>query len=422
MAKKKKIKKKRSFNKRSLIKEIMKVFRLNPKKTFNYRQLSKEIGIKENSIKELIIAVLYDLQEQEKLILISPGKYRYKKNHSFIEGVADVTTRGNAYVRIEEMEQDIFIRDKYLLNAISGDFVKVSLFSTFKKRKPEGEITEIIKRNKTQLVGVVRFSEKAAFVLINDPRIHFDVFLPNQERKKVKDGQQIVVNITDWGNKTTKPTGEVLTVLGYPGEHTVEIHSILAEHELPSEFSDAIEEAAQAIPTEISKDEIVKRKDFRKVCTFTIDPHDAKDFDDAISIQQLKNGNWEIGIHIADVSYYVQPNDIIDTEAQERATSVYLVDRVIPMLPEVLSNKLCSLRAQEEKLCFSAVFELNETGIIKSEWFGRTVILSDHRFTYEEAQDIIEKQKGLFSNELTILNSLSKKMRSKRMDSSLWLS
>lgn len=417
MAKKKKIKKKRSFNKRSLIKEIMKVFRLNPKKTFNYRQLSKEIGIKENSIKELIVAVLYDLQEQEKLILISPGKYRYKKSHSFIEGVADVTTRGNAYVRVEEMEQDIFIRDKYLLNAISGDFVKVSLFSTFKKRKPEGEITEIIKRNKTQLVGVVHFSEKAAFVLINDPRIHFDVFLPNQERKKVKDGQQIVVNITDWGNKTTKPTGEVLTVLGYPGEHAVEIHSILAEHELPSEFSDAIEEAAQAIPTEISKDEIVKRKDFRKVCTFTIDPHDAKDFDDAISIQQLKNGNWEIGIHIADVSYYVQPNDIIDTEAQERATSVYLVDRVIPMLPEVLSNKLCSLRPQEEKLCFSAVFELNETGIIKSEWFGRTVILSDHRFTYEEAQDIIEKQKGLFSNELTILNSLSKKMRSKRMDS-----
>ena len=184
MAKKKKTKKKRSFNKRSLIKEIMKVFRLNPKKAFNYRQLSKEIGIKEKSIKELIVAVLYDLQEQEKLILISPGKYKYKKNLSFIEGVVDVTTSGNAYVRVEEMEQDIFIKDKHLLNAISGDIVKVSLFSIFKKRKPEGEITEIIKRNKTQLVGVVRFSEKAAFVLINDPRIHFDVFLPNQERKK----------------------------------------------------------------------------------------------------------------------------------------------------------------------------------------------------------------------------------------------
>ena len=417
MAKKKKNKKKQSFNKHSLIKEVMKVFRLNPKKTFNYRQVSKEIGIKENSIKELLIAVLYDLQEQEKLILISPGKYKYKKNHSFIEGVADVTTSGNAYVRVDKMEQDIFIKEKYLLNAISGDFVRVSLFSTFKKRKPEGEITEIIKRNKTQLVGVVHFSEKTAFVLINDPRIHFDVFLPNKERKKVKDGQQIVVNITDWGNKTTNPTGEVLTILGYPGEHSVEIHSILAEHELPNEFSDAIEEAAQAIPTEISVDEIVKRKDFRKVCTFTIDPHDAKDFDDAISIQQLKSGNWEIGIHIADVSYYIQPNDIIDTEAQERATSVYLVDRVIPMLPEVLSNKLCSLRPKEEKLCFSAVFELNETGTIKNEWFGRTVILSDHRFTYDEAQEIIEKQKGLFSNELSILNSLSKKMRSERIDS-----
>lgn len=417
MAKKKKIKKKRSFKKRSLVKEIMKVFRFNPKQTFNYRQLSKEIGIKENSVKELTIAILFELQEQEKLILVSPGKYKYKKSHSFIEGIADVTISGNAYVRVEEMEQDIFIRDKYLLNAVSGDLVRVSLFSSFRKRKPEGEIVEIIKRQKNQFVGIVSFTEKTAFVLINNPRIHFDVYLPNQERKKVKEGQQIVVRIVDWGNKKTKPTGEVLKVLGYPGEHAVEIHSILSEHGLPNEFSDVIKEIAQAIPTEINKNEITKRKDFREVCTFTIDPHDAKDFDDALSIQQLKNGNWEIGVHIADVSYYIQPNDIIDLEAQERATSVYLVDRVIPMLPEVLSNKLCSLRPQEEKLCFSVVFEIDKTGTIKNEWFGKTIILSDYRFTYEEAQSIIEKQKGLFSNELTILDSLSKKMRSVRMDS-----
>lgn len=415
MAKKKKTKKKRSFNKRSLIKEMIKVFRLSPKKTFNYRQISKEIGIKDDGVKQLVIAILHDLHEQDRLVLVDRGKYRYKKTTIAIEGIVDVTTNGNAYVSVEGVEQDIFVREKYLLNAVSGDKVRMSMFSTFKKRKPEGEIVEIIERNKTQFVGVVEFSEKAAFVLMNNPRIHFDVFLPNQERKKVKNGQQIVVQIVDWGNQRTKPTGEVIEVLGYPGEHAVEIHSILAEYELPHQFDKAVEHAAKSISTEITEEEIAKRRDFRSICTFTIDPHDAKDFDDALSVQKLKNGHWEIGVHIADVSHYIQTDDIIDVEAQERATSIYLVDRVVPMLPEVLSNNLCSLRPNEEKLCFSAVFELNDKAEIQNEWFGRTVILSDHRFTYEAAQKVIEEEKGKLAEELLLLNNLAEQMRQKRM-------
>ena len=206
-----------------------------------------------------------------------------------------------------------------------------------------------------------------------------------------------------------------MEVLGYPGEHAVEIHSILADYEFPHQFNKAVEHAAESISTEITKEEIAKRKDFRSVCTFTIDPYNAKDFDDALSVQKLKNGNWEIGVHIADVSHYIQSDDIIDLEAQERATSVYLVDRVVPMLPEVLSNNLCSLRPNEEKLCFSAVFELNEKGKIKKEWFGKTIIFSDHRFTYEDAQKVIENEKGKLATELLLLNKLAEQMRFNRM-------
>ena len=306
MAKKKKTKKKRSYNKRSLIKEMMKIFRLNPKKTFNYRQISKEIGLKNDGVNKLVVDILHELHEQDRLVLVDRGKYRYKKTTITIEGIVDVTTKGYAYVSVEGMEQDVFVRDKYLQNVVSGDRVRLAIFSTFKKRKPEGEIIEILERNKTLFVGVVDFSEKAAFVLINNPRIHFDIFLNNQERKKVKDGQQIVVQIVDWGDKKTNPTGKVVEVLGYPGEHEVEIHSILAEYELPNQFDKAVEYAAESISTEITKEEISKRKDFRNICTFTIDPHDAKDFDDALSVQKLKNGNWEIGVHIADVSHYIQ--------------------------------------------------------------------------------------------------------------------
>lgn len=416
MAKKKKTKNKRSFNKRALTKELMKLFRLNPKKPFNYKQLCKELNIKDESVRGLVLVILTGLHEEEKLVELQRGKYRYKKVVTTIEGIVEITTKGNAYVIVEGMEQDIFVRDKFVKNAVTGDRVSLSLHSTFKKRKPEGEIIAILEHSKSQFVGVIDQSEKFAFLIISDPKIHFDIFLPNKKLKNAKNGQKVIVRVTDWGQDGIKPSGEIIKVLGYPGEHQVEIHSILAEYDLPYEFDSLIEKAATEIPSKITAEEIKKRKDFREVCTFTIDPHDAKDFDDALSIQQLKNGNWEIGIHIADVSHYLQENDLIDTEAQERATSIYLVDRVVPMLPEVLSNQLCSLRPNEEKLCFSAVFEINDKAIVLNQWFGRTVILSNHRFTYEDAQKIIENKKGKLSTEVLLLDKIAKKLRVKRMD------
>ena len=275
---------------------------------------------------------------------------------------------------------------------------------------------EITKRSKTIFVGDVEVSENAAFVLVLDNRLNFDIFLPNKERKKIKNNQRVVVEIIDWGNKKTNPTGKIKEVLGFPGEYNVELKSVLSNYEIPLNFKKNIIDLSENISENISSSEIKKRRDFRKITTFTIDPDDAKDFDDALSIKQLKNGNYEIGIHIADVSFYVKENDPIDIEARKRATSVYLNNFVVPMIPEYLSNKLCSLRPKEEKLCFSAVFELNNDANIINEWFGKTIIFSDHRFTYKEAFNSIKNKKEIFHNEITTLNNLAKKLRKKRIN------
>ena len=290
------------------------------------------------------------------------------------------------------------------------------LFFSHKKKRVEGEILEITKRSKTIFVGDVEVSENAAFVLVLDNRLNFDIFLPNKERKKIKNNQRVVVEIIDWGNKKTNPTGKIKEVLGFPGEYNVELKSVLSNYEIPLNFKKNIIDLSENISENISSSEIKKRRDFRKITTFTIDPDDAKDFDDALSIKQLKNGNYEIGIHIADVSFYVKENDPIDIEARKRATSVYLNNFVVPMIPEYLSNKLCSLRPKEEKLCFSAVFELNNDANIINEWFGKTIIFSDHRFTYKEAFNSIKNKKEIFHNEITTLNNLAKKLRKKRIN------
>ncbi len=409
--------KKRTVTKKSIEVEVLKILQRSPKKSFNYKQIAKIIGVKRDDYFSLINAALNDLFENEKIIEIGRGKYKYRRVIETIEGIVEVTSSGNAYVVVEGMDQDIFVQKRYVQNAVNGDVVAVMLQSKHKKYKPEGEIIEIVEHKTTQFVGVVEFSENFAFVILSNPKIHFDIFLPKSELKEVKNGQKVIVNVTDWGDSKNSPSGEIIDILGYPGEHQVEIHSILAEYELPYEFDESLENFAKKIPSIISKDEIKKRRDFRSICTFTIDPHDAKDFDDALSIQKLKNGNWEIGIHIADVSHYIQDNDELDLEAKERATSVYLVDRVVPMLPEVLSNQLCSLRPKEEKLCFSTVFEITENAEVKEEWFGKTIINSDHRFTYEDAQKIIEEKKGDYKDEILTLNSLAKTIRSKRMKS-----
>ncbi|MDG1188964.1 MAG: ribonuclease R [Flavobacteriales bacterium] len=395
---------------------MLNILRKHPKKSFNYKQLSKQIGLGDESSKLLVQVVLNELEENEKIISVSRGKYKLKSQSSIVEGIIDITSSGNAYVTVENINDDIFIHGKYLPNVVSGDSVEVSVFSSYKSRRLEGEIINVIERNTHQFVGKIEISKNFAFVSIKNHKIHFDIFINSKEIKThdLKNGQLVVCNVDDWGDKRNNPSGTIKEVLGYPGEHHAEIYSILAEHNIDKTFEKNIEEKAKNIPQTITKEEIEKRRDFRTITTFTIDPFDAKDFDDALSIQQLENGNYEIGIHIADVSHYVLENDSIDKEAQERATSIYLVDRVIPMLPEILSNNLCSLRPNEEKLCFSAVFEISSEGEIKNEWFGKTVILSDRRFTYEEAQERLETKEGDYSAELFTLNSIAKIFKDER--------
>ena len=408
-------KKKRNIDKSTLKSLITSILRQNPRKDFNNKQLSKQIGVGDENSKHLIHIVLEEMERRELVLSISRGKYKIKSKSIIVDGIIDINSAGNGYVICTDLDDDIFIHKKYIPNVVSGDKVKVSVFTSFKKNKKEGEIIEVIKHNTEQFVGVVELAKNHAFILLSNPKIHFDIFLPAKEIKGINDGQLVVVNIIDWGDKKNNPTAELKEILGYPGEHQAEINSILAEYNLNNKFDKHIEDTAKNISSKITFEEIKKRRDFRKITTFTIDPYDAKDFDDALSIKQLKNGNWEIGIHIADVSHYINENDNIDKEAQERATSVYLVDRVIPMLPEVLSNNLCSLRPHEEKLCFSTVFELNEKAEICNEWFGKTVILSDHRFTYEDAQNIIINKKGIYVEELLKLDYLAKILRNDRI-------
>jgi ribonuclease R len=409
-------KKSRKITKQILQSQTLNILRKHPKKSFNYKQLAKQIGLGDESSKLLVQVVLNELEENEKIISVSKGKYKLKSQSSVVEGIIDITSSGNAYVTVENINDDIFIHAKYLPNVVSGDSVEVSVFSSYKSRRLEGEIINVIERNTHQFVGKIEISKNFAFVSIKNHKIHFDIFINSKEIKThdLKNGQLVVCNVDDWGDKRNNPSGTIKEVLGYPGEHHAEIYSILAEHNIDKTFEKNIEEKAKNIPQTITKEEIEKRRDFRTITTFTIDPFDAKDFDDALSIQQLENGNYEIGIHIADVSHYVLENDSIDKEAQERATSIYLVDRVIPMLPEVLSNNLCSLRPNVEKLCFSSVFEISSEGEIKNEWFGKTVILSDRRFTYEEAQERLETKEGDYSGELLTLNSIAKIFKDER--------
>ena len=408
-------KKRRGSNQKKLDASIKKIFFKNPKKLFNYKQLSKQLTLSSKENASIVISSLDRLKKLGVVEEVRTGKFQFVGIRNSVKGYIDINSRGNGYVSAEGFDVDIFIHKKSVGNVISGDLVEVQLLSKHKKYKPEGIINNIIERNTLEVVGIVEINNSSAFVVPHNPKIHFDVFLPNSERNKVLDGQMIVVAIIDWGTNKQSPIGKIIEILGYPGDNQTEIHAIISEFNLPYKFNDEIIETANNISKKISSEEIKKRRDFRQVCSFTIDPKDAKDFDDALSIQELSNGNLEIGVHIADVSYYLEKNSLLDKEAQERATSVYLVDRVIPMLPEILSNELCSLKPKEEKLCFSFVFELDNEANILNEWFGKTIILSKHRFTYENAQDIIENKKGLYSDELIKLNSLAKKIRTKRM-------
>jgi ribonuclease R len=405
--------KKQGVKKSYLFEEILKVLAASPSKALNYKQIAADLNVTDHSQRLLINTILSELKANDSVSEPERGKFKIKSLDVFISGKVDMTSTGTAYVVSEETENDTFISQRKTLNALHGDIVKVKLYPG-RRGKQEGEIIEILERAKTEFVGTIQLSPKFGFLVPSNNRIHVDIYIPLDKLNGAKDGQKAIARIVEWGKNSVNPIGEITEVLGNVGENNTEMHAILAEYGLPYQFPKDVEKAADLIPVKITEQEIAKRKDFREITTFTIDPVDAKDFDDALSIQKLENGNWEIGVHIADVSHYVKPESIIDKEGFSRATSVYLVDRVVPMLPEVLSNNVCSLRPNEEKLCFSAVFEITDDAEVVAEWFGRTIINSDKRFTYEEAQQIIETGEGEFKDEVLTLNRLAKILRANR--------
>jgi ribonuclease R len=396
---------------------IMGVFGRNPRQVFNYKQISKLLFITDKKRRAIINRMLDELVEKKQLEQVEPGRYRLLSRAGYKTGTLDMTQHGYAFLISENADDDVFIARNNLKTALDGDLVKVFVYPARKGRnRSEGEVVEILERARNTFVGTVEISRNYAFLLPDSHKMPFDIFIPLEKLKGVEHGQKAIARIIDWPQKVKNPFGEIVDILGYPGENDTEMHSILAEFELPYKFSDEVEAYAEKIPDKISASELKNRRDFRKVPTFTIDPADAKDFDDALSLKPLDGGLWEVGVHIADVSHYVQTKTILDREAFDRATSVYLVDRVVPMLPEKLSNGVCSLRPHEDKLTFSAVFKMNEQGEVLDEWFGRTVIYSDRRFNYEEAQKIIESGEGDMKDEILKLYEISKILKEKRFE------
>lgn len=408
-------KKKSHQLKQVLTQLISDVFTKNKNEALNYKQVSAKLNLVDIESKETILEILEE--QAVKGIFEEPqrGKFRLKELKTFIIGKVDMTADGAAFIiPDDEMEKDVFVSARKLHTALHGDKVKVYIYAKKSGRKNEGEVVEIIERYKTDFIGVIKISERFAFVMVDDRKMLHDIFVPLTDLEGAKNGQKVQVAITDWPEGAKNPIGKITNILGEQGENDTEMNSILAQFGFPLSFPDEVEKEANAIPEEVTADDLKGRKDFRDTTTFTIDPADAKDFDDAISFKKLDNGNYEVGIHIADVSYYVKPGSALDKEAYSRATSVYLVDRVIPMLPERLSNGVCSLRPNEDKLCFAAVFELDEQANVLNEWFGRTVIHSNRRFSYEEAQEVIENKSGDYAEELLKLNELAYVLRDRK--------
>ncbi len=397
--------------------KILRFMNQKTSKIYNYKQIAEGIDYKNPRQRELVIQALHRLLATEKIKEAEKGKYIVNlKVEGTLTGIIDFNQSGNAYVTVEGINDDIFVHQKNVKDALQGDKVLIITYN-FKGKKLEGSVVEVLERAKETFVGTFqKIPEKDfGFVVFDKKTINTDMFISKNHFNNAEDGDKVIVKMLKWDTNSKNPEGEIITVLGAPGEHETEIHSILAEYGLPYNFPPEVEHDADKIDRSINAEEVAKRWDMRGICTFTIDPKDAKDFDDALSIQKLENGLWQIGVHIADVSHYVKPGTILDDEAYARATSVYLVDRVVPMLPEVLSNDVCSLRPHEDKFTFSAVFEMDEEAKVHKEWFGRTVIHSDRRFTYEEAQERIETGQGDLTEEILQLDKLAKIMRQYRI-------
>lgn len=412
--------------------QIFKILSKEPNKSFNYKQIAAVLELTDTKSRNEIIRDLKILKAQDKIHETEIGKYQMVSKAEYYEGTIDMTSRKTGYFICDELEEDVFIPFINLNHALDNDKVKAYIYNRRSSRRPEAEVLEILERAKTEFVGVIDVQKNFAFVTTANAKMYTDIFIPKNKIGDAEHGDVVLVKMEDWPKKADSPFGSVIKVLGKPGEHNTEIHAILAEYGLPYDFPIEVEAYANKIDTSVTEEEIAKRRDMRKTLTFTIDPKDAKDFDDALSFERLDNGNYEIGIHIADVSHYLQEGTILDDEAYKRATSVYLVDRVVPMLPEVLSNDACSLNPHEDKFTFSAVFEVSPKAEVINQWFGRTVIYSDQRFAYEEAQYIIETKKELIPAEISLtgkdykvddkvveatlkLDELAKILRQKRM-------
>ena len=396
--------------------DVLNVFKNNPTRAVTLKQVGVIAAAQNPGVRMDVREIIHALMHRGLVEQLGNGKFKFRSGGGeAFTGVVDMTSSGTLYVMVEGMEKDIMVEARNSGHALHGDTVKVLPIRTRRNGQIEGEVVEILQPSGKKYVGRLELSTQFAFVRIDNKKMPNDLFIPLREIKEAKDGDKVLVRVVEWPMNMKNPLGEILDVLGHAGDNDTEMHAILAEYDLPYIYPTAVSDEARRIDEKITERDYAERRDFRQIPTFTIDPADAKDFDDALSIRKVKDGVWEVGVHIADVTHYVRPNTLVESEAEERATSVYLVDRTIPMLPERLSNELCSLRPHEEKLCFSAVFELNENGEVLTEWFGRTVIYSDRRFAYEEAQEVIETGQGDLRDEILKLNELAKKMRAERI-------
>ncbi len=401
--------------KNSLTHVVRKVFEKNPDSILSHKQVCALIDIRENALRKLVFDILQDLSSNGELERHAHGVYSIAVKGNTVEGYIELTARGAGFVVTDDEEDDVFVAPQNLGQALNGDRVKVRIFKRGKTRN-EGEVIEVLDRERTQFVGTIEMHDKFAFLIPDNLKAGTDIYISKEKLNGAKQGDKALVKITVWPKSSNNPYGEVVEVLGKPGSNDTEMISILCNHGIDYKFPQEVLTEAEVVGIELDEAEIEKRKDFRDITTFTIDPVDAKDFDDALSFKRLKNGNIEIGVHIADVSHYVRLGSAMDTEALKRSNSVYLVDRVVPMLPEQLSNMACSLRPKEDKYSFSAVFEMDEMGKVHNEWFGKTVIHSNRRFSYEEAQEIIEGKDGDYKDEILVLDKIAKILRKKRLN------
>ncbi len=413
MAKSKSTTEKKRMKKSDMLTRIVNFFNQDKNRAFNYKQVAHGIEATTMPQKQQVILLLEGLTEQDFLIEVVPGKYKVKNRGTQVTARFERRSNGKNHA-ITDDNESIFIAERNSLRAMNGDKVLVLVYAKRKNRETEGEVIEILEKNEQVFIGTLDVQKHFAFLLTDNKVLANDIFIPKDKLKGGKHGDKAVVRITDWPERARNPYGEVVDILGAAGENNTEINAIMAEYGLPYKYPENVEKAANKIPEEIPQEEIRNREDFRDATTFTIDPKDAKDFDDALSIRRLGNGTWEIGVHIADVTYYVKPNTVIEKEAEKRATSVYLVDRVVPMLPERLCNFICSLRPDEDKLAFSCIFEMNDKAEVLRSRIARTVIRSNRRYAYEDAQAIIETGEGDYKEEILKLNDLAQQLRANR--------